>query len=301
MEGYTVLVIDDEPINLRVLSIDLEDAGYHVLTASDGEDGLRVLKENRNIIKTVLLDRMMPNLDGMGFLEKIKNSQEYKHLPIIMQTAAAQREEVLEGINAGVYYYLTKPYEPDVMLSLVRAACSEYAAYTEMRSQLKEHKQKIKLIKQGIFEVTTLDDSRYLATFLCQLYPNPDRAILGISELLTNAVEHGNLGITYDEKTELNNKNSWEQEVNRRLALDEYKDKKVIVTFVRETDKISLKIEDEGDGFDWQEYLNISAERATDNHGRGIAMARMMSFDEMHYLGNGNTVVVHFFCDGIGE
>jgi anti-sigma regulatory factor (Ser/Thr protein kinase) len=66
----------------------------------------------------------------------------------------------------------------------------------------------------------------------------------------------------------------------------------VTVTLSREAGDITLTIQDEGDGFDWRKYLEFDPERAFDPHGRGIAMARMMSFDALDYQGNGNTVVV---------
>ena len=116
--------------------------------------------------------------------------------------------------------------------------------------------------------------------------------VLGLQELLTNAVEHGNLGISYADKTRLVLENRWADEVERRLAQPGWGRRTVTVTLSREAGDITLTIQDEGDGFDWRKYLEFDPERAFDPHGRGIAMARMMSFDALDYQGNGNTVVV---------
>ncbi|MEC4678154.1 MAG: ATP-binding protein, partial [Nitrospirota bacterium] len=158
-----------------------------------------------------------------------------------------------------------------------------------------QFKNKLHIIRDCNFEIQTLDDAEYLTTFLSNFFPDPGRVTLGISELLINAVEHGNLGITYAEKTELNKQSKWQEEVQRRLSLPEYKDKKVFVNLVKENREIVITITDEGTGFDWSDYMEMSAERATDNHGRGIAMSKMASFDELEYRGKGNEVVCRVF------
>ena len=116
--------------------------------------------------------------------------------------------------------------------------------------------------------------------------------VFGLTELLVNAVEHGNLGITYEEKTRLREQGRWEEEVASRLAAPEYAEKQVRVSYSRERDQIRVRIEDEGQGFEWQRYVDMDLERAFDTHGRGIAMSRMISFDDVQYLGVGNTVEV---------
>ncbi len=286
----TLLAVDDEPNNLRALKIDLEESGYHVLTAKDGWEAWDVLQQNIGTIKTILLDRMMPNMNGMEFMAKIKANSMFSGIPVIMQTAAAEKEQVVEGIKAGVYYYLTKPYDNDIMRSVVFAAVKDYANYSQMRKDLKKYTRKLNLVREARFEAQTLDDALYLSTFLSQFFPNPENIVLGISELIINAIEHGNLGISYEEKSRLNNTGTWAAEVDRRLAIPENSSKIVFVTYIREKHFITLTIKDEGKGFNWKNYMEISPDRATHNHGRGIALSKMMSFDEIEYLGCGNEV-----------
>ena len=83
----------------------------------------------------------------------------------------------------------------------------------------------------------------------------------------------------------------WGEEIERRLTLPEYKDKMAVINYTKGQNSITLKITDEGEGFDWQEYMEISPERSTHSHGRGIAMSKMMSFDQMEYIGKGNEVL----------
>lgn len=290
MRTGTILLVDDEPNNLRALKLDLEDTGYTLVTAQDGQQAWDMLPDITDLT-AIMLDRMMPRMDGMQFMKQIKHSTAYSNIPVIMQTAAAEKEQVAEGIQAGVFYYLTKPYDKQVMLSVLEASIKDSERYRELRNNLKYFRSKLKLVRSSLFEVRTLEEAEYLATFLSQYFPDPERVVLGISELTFNALEHGNLGITYDEKTRLNNENRWESEIKRRQALPENKDKCVVIEFLKGDSAIELRIRDEGNGFNWEEYLEVSPERATHNHGRGIAMSRLMSFDEMQYIGCGNEVV----------
>lgn len=112
-----------------------------------------------------------------------------------------------------------------------------------------------------------------------------------MAELLINAIEHGNLQIGYDEKTALMSKGNWAQEIERRIALPENKSKAVFVSFARHPDRIELHVRDQGPGFDWKKYMELDPARAFDSHGRGIALARQLSFQTLSYMGEGNEVL----------
>jgi DNA-binding response OmpR family regulator len=287
----TVLVVDDEIFNLEILSEHLADEGYDVVSAEDGAKAWALLEQDPERFDTVLLDRMMPNMDGMEVLARIKGHSQLNMLPVVMQTAKAARQDVLEGLQAGAYYYLTKPFDKETMLAIVKTAVDDYRSYRTIQDEAAKTVRTLSLLNQGQFAFRTLDEARDLATLLANASPQAGKAVIGLSELLINAVEHGNLGITYDEKSELNERGEWEAEVLQRLALPENCNKQVVVSFEVDDDEIRFLISDEGPGFDWDSYLEISPERAFDNHGRGIAMARMLSFDRVEYLGNGNQVL----------
>jgi hypothetical protein len=114
--------------------------------------------------------------------------------------------------------------------------------------------------------------------------------VVGLHELLLNAVEHGNLGITYNEKTDLVRNANWNEEIERRLSLPEYCKNFATLTFKATQAALIVLIKDAGKGFDWTNYLDFSADRATDPHGRGIATSRALSFHSLEYLGAGNEV-----------
>lgn len=286
-----ILAIDDDARNLKLIECYLEEEGYRILTAPDGEAGWSVLQQHAARVDLILLDRMMPNLDGIAFLQRFRQHPEYKHIPVIMQTAASEPAQIREGLELGVFYYLVKPYEEEVLVSLSRAAIEDSRRNRELLSAMQQSERTFAMVREMCLEFHTLDEARMLATTLASFFPDPKRVVTGISELLINAVEHGNLGIRYHEKTALMMSGQWLAEIERRLHSPDYRDRRVLVRMRRDGRQVELQIDDEGAGFDWRGYLDFKAERASDPHGRGIAMARMLSFDELAYQGRGNSVI----------
>ncbi|MDO9065432.1 MAG: ATP-binding protein, partial [Sulfuricella sp.] len=146
-------------------------------------------------------------------------------------------------------------------------------------------------LRQAEFDFRTLQEAKDLALWLADASLDPGRTVNGYSELLINAVEHGNLGITYAEKGQLLREGRWADEVESRLKNPLYSERLVKVVMEKTASSCIVTIADQGSGFDWQKYIGFSPERAFDLHGRGIAMSKAMSFDGLEYLGNGNTVV----------
>lgn len=118
MVNNCILVVDDE-IRMRKLIKDfLVAKGYSILEAEDGEKALEVFEENKNKINLVLLDVMMPKLDGWSVLRQIR--QESK-VPIIMLTARGEEQDELFGFELGVDEYISKPFSPKILVARVEA------------------------------------------------------------------------------------------------------------------------------------------------------------------------------------
>ncbi len=288
--SHHLLIVDDEPLNLEILSEYFDGQGYRLTMAESGEEAWRLLQQN-DAFDLILLDRMMPGMDGVELLRQIKATPAFKKVPVIMQTAASAPEQVREGLLAGALYYLTKPYERDSLLAIVRAALSDGETRQDLQQRLREHANALRLMASARFTLSTLDEVACLAAFLAQACPQPEAAVLGLSELLVNAIEHGNLGISYAEKSRLKRSDQWQEEILRRLALPENRDKVVEVEFSRRDDLVRICIRDQGEGFDWSRYLDFDPARAFDPNGRGIAMARLGSLNNLEFVGNGNTVI----------
>ncbi|MBL6958413.1 MAG: response regulator [Rhodospirillales bacterium] len=286
----TVLVVDDAEPNRLFLEAHLKAAGYQVLEATDGDEAISVLVDYQDAVDVVLLDRRMPRVDGMDVLAWIKKQAPLKSLPVIFQTAADSEKEIVEGIDAGAYYYLTKPYEPGLVLSITRAAVEDYNHHRALQKEVSSRAETLALMTEGRFLIQTLGQANDLAVTLANRMPDPDSRVLGISELLINAIEHGNLGISYEEKTRLIANGRLVKEINRRAVNPQNTGKYVTVYWQCDREKISITITDEGQGFDWKSYLDIDPDRVFDSHGRGIAIARRMSFDTLEFSGKGNVV-----------
>ena len=292
MTQTRILAVDDEPLNLAIIEEYLcEEQNYTLDTAQDGECAWTALESARPAYDLVILDRMMPVLDGMALLNRMKADARFADVPVIMQTAAAAPEQVREGLAAGAYYYLTKPYEPETLCAVVRAAIGDRHALRSARSRAESLEKAFQQLSVVEFRFRTLEEASELAQLLADFCPNPQGVLFGLTELMINAVEHGNLGITYREKTLLLMENDWQAEVNRRLELPQFRNRVARVRFERLADRMCFTIADEGNGFDWQRYLDFDPSRIFDPNGRGIAMAHRSSFCNIEYQGSGSTVV----------
>lgn len=115
--GHKVLVVDDDPAILRLLNQSLELEGYSVSTATDGEEALAELPRSEPDV--VVLDVMMPKLNGFDVLERIRRDPKTATLPVILLTAKSSKEDVWEGWQRGVDYYMTKPFDIDELLRFI--------------------------------------------------------------------------------------------------------------------------------------------------------------------------------------
>lgn len=288
---HSLLVAEDDPDNLELLRRRLSSKNYNVIFTTNGRKAIDVLQSGEYAFSTIILDRSMPEVDGMGVLAYIKSDPKLKDIPVILQTALSDSQSVTEGIAAGAFYYLTKPYQKDLLNSIVASAVNDYERTVNLRGTLDKQQKGMRLLTGGLFEFRTIEEATELASILANMCPRPDTAVSGISELLNNAVEHGNLAISYQDKTQLLQAGQWLEEIDRRLNDPRFQKRVVKVQWQRKETSIDINIQDEGDGFRPDPYLTLDPARLTHSHGRGIAMAIMRSFDEVTYVGKGNQVV----------
>lgn len=286
-----ILIVDDEPDNVELLEEYLLASDYQTHTAYSGEEALQVLNDIGPEIDAIFLDRMMPGMDGLEVLSKIKKDKSLADIPVIFQTAKADPGSTLEGLKAGAYYYLAKPFDRDQALAIVGNATSFRQKLYRSEDHAKSLVKTIKLLQSGIFQFHTITDAIRLSKLLGQLCPEPDTASIGLSELLINAVEHGNLGLTYKDKSEAMDSLNWEERIEERMQMPVYGDRRAHVHFDIQPDNIRFHVRDEGEGFDFSEFNEFSPERLLDSHGRGIMIARATCFTSLEYHGNGNEVV----------
>jgi DNA-binding response OmpR family regulator len=289
MSDDTILIVDDDPTTLLLITAILGKEQYRLLTANDGAEAQSLIQQQGKSITAILLDWEMPKMSGIELLRWLKDQPEFEHTPVIMQTARDSAENIREGINAGAYYYLTKPVDKGVLVSIVRAAVNDVRTREKLLQNVRENENPFGLLIDGTFHFRTLSEGEFLAIRIANASPETEKALV-ISELITNAIEHGNLGITYDEKTACVAGGKLLHEVERRLAMPENEHKYVRLHVEKEPSNLRITIEDQGKGFEYAKYLDFDEARVFDNHGRGIAMTAFAL--DIKYEGNGNTVVV---------
>ncbi len=121
-----ILCVDDEPANLKLLEKILIPRGYEVVSAADGEDALQKVKTLT--IDLILMDLMLPGMDGLQVSRKIKDNKKYRNIPIIMLTAHTGVESFIKSLSGEVYAHLHKPFETAELVKIVRAALGQSGA-----------------------------------------------------------------------------------------------------------------------------------------------------------------------------
>ena len=130
----TILIADDEQRMRKLVKDFLKQKNFNIIEAEDGEEALKAFNENKNKINLVLLDVMMPKLDGWSVLRQIRQLD--NNVPIIMLTARAEEQDELFGFELGVDEYITKPFSPKILVARVEVILKRA---NPSKKELKEH------------------------------------------------------------------------------------------------------------------------------------------------------------------
>jgi CheY-like chemotaxis protein len=121
--GQRILVVDDEPVNREVASMQLEDAGLWVDTAEDGAEAVALAQKNR--YAAIFMDMQMPKLNGIEATRQIRQLTDYQDIPIIAMTANAFAEDKAQCLAAGMNDFLSKPFIPKILFAMLLRALSQ--------------------------------------------------------------------------------------------------------------------------------------------------------------------------------
>ena len=143
-----ILAVDDERHIVRLVQINLQKAGYEVTTAGNGREALEAVAAERPDL--IVMDVMMPEMDGFAALQKLKDGDVTKDIPVIMLTAKAQDADVFKGWQSGADLYLTKPFNPAELLTFVKRI---------FESQSEEKEKDAYDISDDVFDLNELNDS----------------------------------------------------------------------------------------------------------------------------------------------
>jgi len=120
MSKAVILIIEDDPEIQELLSHTMTKEGWKLLQVKTGEEGIKILKSKK--VNCILLDIMLPGMDGLNVLKKIKEIEHCKNVPVIMATAKGEEADIVTGLELGADDYVVKPYSPKVLIARVRVA-----------------------------------------------------------------------------------------------------------------------------------------------------------------------------------
>jgi two-component system, cell cycle response regulator len=287
MELVTLIVTDNDAQALKFETL-LMSKNFKSMSVMTIENALTVLEENEREIGTILFQICDKHTNLEGALRKLKKQQAAKYIPFI---GVLNEAPPTITISPQLFFHILPLSHCDKNLTTtLESSHSEFKRFRALLSEIESRTSAIGLIKSGKFRVQTLQQAEALTTMLSLACPEPAAVALGLSEILVNAIEHGNLNITFEEKSSLLEQGTWDHEIQNRLLHEDNKDKFVKVNFHRYDDRIIFIVEDQGQGFNWKEYLTSDPAFSSAKHGRGISIASAMGFSSMKYNKKGNKV-----------
>ncbi|MDX2012913.1 MAG: ATP-binding protein [Myxococcaceae bacterium] len=211
-------------------------------------------------------------------------------LSVVVVAEAWSSRLTWRGAQAGAFCCLASDAALEELAAAVLAAAEQATSRRRRLRPPHDLRAAGSCLESARFHFRTLGEAETLSVLLSAAMPSPERRMGGVLELLINAVEHGNLGVGFLEKRELLLSGRLHGELERRLSLDPWARRQATVTLGTDGRTVHLMVEDEGEGFDFASVLSRVPD-LTAPHGRGIFLARAMSFDRLRYEGRGNRVI----------
>jgi len=285
-----VLLVEDDPLSRQFLKEMVERQNHEVSVAEDGRQGFEVFCTFKPDL--VITDINMPHMSGLELLAKIRERND--EVIVIVTTAYGCEDYALEALRQRANNYVAKPVRYEELVPVLKkyAAIIRHRLATEVQGKVTRRELTVEF-ENRLSDVPRMASWLVRETAGCLSTQQRLGIHLGLAELLSNAIEYGNLEITKAEKLEALAADPHDgvfklhriKLENRLLA-----DRRVVVDYSMAASACEWIIQDAGKGFDWKSLIvEPSEENLLEAHGRGIMLSRMQ-FDELEYLGSGNTV-----------
>ena len=137
MAKENILIVDDEEDVLELVRFNLEKNGYKVETAVSGEEA--IAKARTKLPDLIILDLMLPGIDGLEVCKKLKSDSKTENIPVIMLTAKIEEADIVTGLELGAQHYITKPFSPKVLVARVRRILQKTITHSLEKSPIKIH------------------------------------------------------------------------------------------------------------------------------------------------------------------
>ena len=154
-----LLLAEDDEIFSQLINDVLAPEGYHLTSFRDGVSAWEHLQQHSDY-DLVLLDYKMPEMDGMTLLSNIKSDSQLSALPIVMVTAVGDVDSIRRGLDLGAYYYLTKPIQSDVLLSVVNSAVQHNQQVQELVETVRQIQRPLAYMKEGSFQFKSYSEAK---------------------------------------------------------------------------------------------------------------------------------------------
>ena len=285
-----ILVVDDDDTMRRLLERVLRDADFEVLTAADGRQGWEVFEEEKPFL--VFSDVEMPKMDGLELLKKIKKSS--PQTIVVVMTSYSSEDRVIAVLKLGGDNYLKKPFE----ISEINSLANRYREFSEEKDLFRQAAGRVDHLHLNLTLENNLGIASSASKFLVRqiepfLFDEDLTSIrLGLFEMLLNAIEHGNLQIDYESKSEALHKNEFLKLFEQRRKDPNFINRRVFVDMEVDQGACRVDIRDQGSGFDWRRWISRrNSDSVLAAHGRGIMMTQLY-FDKIFYNEAGNHVTL---------
>lgn len=284
-----ILVVEDEPVVRALLCEFLRKNGFDVLEAKDGERGVELYRLAHP--QLILTDIMLPGLNGLDLLNEVKSDGD--QTIVILMTGYGNEEFLLKALRGGATNYFAKPFDYAELLAFIRSVFRHRTEpdyqflYTD--SLMRENKEFT--FGTGNADIHTIVNQLVLNLRLIADEPELTNLRVGLQEMVDNAVEHGNLGFTYEEKSAGIANGTFGEQVQNRLHDKKYAGRHIHVSQNLSSSGFLATIEDEGEGFDWRALPDPTADSLLSYNGRGIFLTKIY-YDEVIYNERGNSVTL---------
>ncbi|MCL5269992.1 MAG: response regulator [bacterium] len=290
-----ILVVDDQQPILDLLKDVLEEKRFEVLSARDGNAALELYRRHRPPF--TLTDISMPGMTGLELLRQIKACN--PEAVVMLMTGAGNESYAVEALRGGAVNYFNKPIDINELVNTLDR-------YSPLATGYDFENYAGDFLLSEVLQLS-IDNNLTQVNHSVQMIISHCRAIFPLSEIYTlrfglyemmvNAIEHGNLGITYEEKTKALETNKLSELLQQRSLDPACRNRRVKVTCTISTEGLTCTIRDEGRGFDYTSYTSapdpayLFEEMGASLHGRGIMLTRLQ-FDRVEFNQAGNEVTL---------
>jgi DNA-binding response OmpR family regulator len=294
MRTNTVLVVDDEEVIRSVLAFRLsQDDGVEVETAGDARSALAIMEQRT--FDAVLTDVKMPGMNGLELLRRIKSR--WPEMAVIIMSGHADMGDTIEALRIGAVDFFQKPFElAKVAESLGRIFRGKHLEYTKREAlRFLEEESRVFLIPNDLdlCPIITNEVTKNLADKGVTDVSVLESIRVALNEMLFNAIEHGNLSVSYEDKSRMMEEAAdYSALIRQRSQEALYANRRVKVEYHLKADEVQFVITDQGEGFEHSELPDpLDPENLLTGHGRGILMTQIY-MDEVRYNDRGNQVTL---------